>query len=25
MLLSFRSMPPGVYDTVAWTKFIPHI
>jgi hypothetical protein len=23
ILLSFRSLPPGVYDTVAWTKFIP--
>ena len=25
MLMSLRSLPPGVYDTVAWTKFIPHI
>ncbi|KAG2130720.1 hypothetical protein DEU56DRAFT_954638 [Suillus clintonianus] len=25
LLLSFRSLPPGVYDTVAWTKFIPHL
>jgi hypothetical protein len=25
ILLSFRSLPPGVYDTVAWTKFIPHL
>ncbi|KAJ8581472.1 hypothetical protein M405DRAFT_938264 [Rhizopogon salebrosus TDB-379] len=25
MLLSVRSLPPGVYDTVAWTKFIPHL
>ncbi|KAG2357367.1 hypothetical protein BDR07DRAFT_1297878 [Suillus spraguei] len=25
MLMSFRSLPPGVYDTVAWTKFIPHL
>ena len=25
ILLSFRSLPPGVYSTVAWTKFIPHI
>lgn len=24
VLLSFRSLPSGVYDTVAWTKFIPH-
>jgi hypothetical protein len=24
MLLSLRSLPPGAYDTVAWTKFIPH-
>ncbi|KAG0695641.1 hypothetical protein DFH29DRAFT_837579, partial [Suillus ampliporus] len=24
MILSLRSLPPGVYDTVAWTKFIPH-
>ncbi|KAG2070609.1 hypothetical protein BDR04DRAFT_936713, partial [Suillus decipiens] len=23
MLMSFRSLPPGIYDTVAWTKFIP--
>ncbi|KAG2153447.1 uncharacterized protein EDB93DRAFT_1134961 [Suillus bovinus] len=23
--ISFRSLPPGVYDTVAWTKFIPHL
>jgi hypothetical protein len=25
MFLSLRSLPPGVYDTVAWTKFIPHV
>ncbi|KAG2362833.1 hypothetical protein BDR07DRAFT_1283656 [Suillus spraguei] len=25
MLASFRSLPSGVYDTVAWTKFIPHL
>jgi hypothetical protein len=25
MFLSFRSLPPGVYDTVDWTKFIPHL
>ncbi|KAG1741710.1 hypothetical protein EDB19DRAFT_709047 [Suillus lakei] len=25
LLLSFRSLPSGVYDTVAWTKFIPHL
>jgi hypothetical protein len=25
MLLSFLSLPPGVYDTVAWTDFIPHL
>ncbi|KAG1817837.1 hypothetical protein EV424DRAFT_1324198 [Suillus variegatus] len=25
ILMSFRSLPPGVYDTVAWTKFIPHL
>ncbi|KAG2029927.1 hypothetical protein BDR03DRAFT_226181 [Suillus americanus] len=24
MLLSFRSLPLGVYDTVVWTQFIPH-
>ncbi|KAG2123635.1 hypothetical protein BD769DRAFT_1469617 [Suillus cothurnatus] len=23
--LSLRSLPPGAYDTVAWTTFIPHI
>jgi hypothetical protein len=22
--LGFRSLAPGMYDTVAWTKFIPH-
>ncbi|KAG1722620.1 hypothetical protein EDB19DRAFT_2044018 [Suillus lakei] len=25
MMLSLRSPPPGVYDTVAWNKFIPHV
>ncbi|KAG1741702.1 hypothetical protein EDB19DRAFT_2024604 [Suillus lakei] len=25
ILLNFRSLPPGVYDTVAWTKCIPHL
>ncbi|KAG0695649.1 hypothetical protein DFH29DRAFT_813969 [Suillus ampliporus] len=25
MILSLRSLPPGVYDIVAWTKFIPHL
>ncbi|KAG2343519.1 hypothetical protein BDR05DRAFT_301548 [Suillus weaverae] len=25
MMLSLRSLPPGAYDTVAWTKFIPHV
>ncbi|KAG1732835.1 hypothetical protein EDB19DRAFT_1246458 [Suillus lakei] len=25
MMLSLRSLPPGAYDTVAWTKFIPHL
>ncbi|KAG2070604.1 hypothetical protein BDR04DRAFT_1099910 [Suillus decipiens] len=25
VLMSFRSLPPGVYDTVAWTRFIPHL
>ncbi|OAX33638.1 hypothetical protein K503DRAFT_837360 [Rhizopogon vinicolor AM-OR11-026] len=25
MVLSLLSMPPGVYDTVSWTKFIPHL
>jgi len=24
MLMSLRSLPPGAYDTVTWTKFIPH-
>ena len=24
MFMSLRSLPPGVYDTVAWTEFIPH-
>jgi len=25
ILLSLQSLPPGVYDTVAWTRFIPHL
>ncbi|KAG2120181.1 hypothetical protein BD769DRAFT_1609219 [Suillus cothurnatus] len=25
MFLSLRSLPPGAYDTVTWTKFIPHV
>ncbi|KAG0702529.1 hypothetical protein DFH29DRAFT_494496 [Suillus ampliporus] len=25
MMLSLLSLPAGVYDTVAWTKFIPHL
>jgi hypothetical protein len=25
VLLSFQSLPLGVHDTVAWTKFIPHL
>ncbi|KAG1781117.1 hypothetical protein EV702DRAFT_1073961 [Suillus placidus] len=25
MMLSFRSLPLGVYDTVVWTQFIPHL
>ncbi|KAG1717708.1 hypothetical protein EDB19DRAFT_1889306, partial [Suillus lakei] len=25
MILSLRSLPLGVYDTVAWTRFIPHL
>ncbi|KAG0699100.1 hypothetical protein DFH29DRAFT_62933 [Suillus ampliporus] len=25
MILSFRSLPPGVYDTVVWTEFVPHL
>ncbi|KAG1836034.1 hypothetical protein DFJ58DRAFT_908543 [Suillus subalutaceus] len=25
MFLSLRSLPAGAYDTVAWTKYIPHI
>ncbi|KAG2034686.1 hypothetical protein BDR03DRAFT_1093575 [Suillus americanus] len=24
MFLSLRSLPPGAYDTVLWTQFIPH-
>ncbi|KAG2137506.1 hypothetical protein DEU56DRAFT_887260 [Suillus clintonianus] len=24
LLMSLRSLPPGVYDAVAWTKFFPH-
>jgi preprotein translocase subunit SecG len=25
ILMSFQSLPPGTYDTVAWTNFIPHL
>ncbi|KAG0695653.1 hypothetical protein DFH29DRAFT_813952, partial [Suillus ampliporus] len=25
MILSLRSLPPGVYDAVAWINFIPHL
>ncbi|KAG1896117.1 uncharacterized protein F5891DRAFT_1055173 [Suillus fuscotomentosus] len=25
IMLSLRSLPQGVYDTIAWTKFIPHV
>jgi hypothetical protein len=25
VLLSFQSLPPGVYDSITWTKFIPHL
>jgi hypothetical protein len=25
ILGNFRSLPPGVYDSVAWTEFIPHL
>ncbi|KAG2738371.1 hypothetical protein P692DRAFT_20758699, partial [Suillus brevipes Sb2] len=25
MFLSLRSLPPGAYDTVAWTMHIPHV
>jgi hypothetical protein len=25
ILMSFQSLPPGIYDTVAWTNFIPHL
>lgn len=25
ILMSFRSLPSGAYDTVAWTQFIPHL
>jgi hypothetical protein len=25
LLMSLRSLPPGVCDTVAWAKFIPHL
>ncbi|KAG1730951.1 uncharacterized protein EDB91DRAFT_1155705 [Suillus paluster] len=24
MMQSLQSLPPGVYDTVAWNKFVPH-
>jgi hypothetical protein len=25
MMLSLRSLPPGAYDAVAWSEFIPHV
>jgi hypothetical protein len=25
ILMSFQSLPPGTYDTVAWTNFSPHL
>ncbi|KAG2120212.1 hypothetical protein BD769DRAFT_1480665 [Suillus cothurnatus] len=25
ILTSFQSLPPGTYDTVAWSNFIPHL
>ncbi|KAG0692337.1 hypothetical protein DFH29DRAFT_970169 [Suillus ampliporus] len=25
MIQSLRSLPPGVYDTVAWISFVPHL
>jgi len=25
MMLSFLSLPPSAYDTVAWTRFLPHL
>lgn len=25
MMMSFRSLPPGTYDTVAWSQYIPHV
>jgi hypothetical protein len=25
ILMSFQSLPPSIYDTVAWTNFIPHM
>jgi hypothetical protein len=25
IMMSFQSLPPGTYDTVAWTNFIPHL
>jgi hypothetical protein len=25
MMLSLRSLPPGAYDTVVWSEFIPHV
>ncbi|KAG2098750.1 uncharacterized protein F5147DRAFT_357282 [Suillus discolor] len=25
LVSSLRSLPPGVYDTVAWTTFVPHV
>jgi hypothetical protein len=24
-LMSLRSLPPGAYETVHWTTFIPHV
>ncbi|KAG2054358.1 hypothetical protein BDR06DRAFT_884194 [Suillus hirtellus] len=25
IVMNFQSLPPGIYNTVAWTKFIPHL
>jgi hypothetical protein len=25
MMMSFRSLPPGTYDTVAWSEYILHV